>query len=110
MLLAKDGTITEANARMFAASVSRAMFHQDMDGVGPGGGSSGSKSKDVKKGMGKRNVQPTLALAFLIRKRGEYAVTLASAAMGGSGSNRARDSTLFLPSTKEIMEWKGMNF
>lgn len=96
---AADGTtmITETDARQFASTVSKAMFHQDADVVG----SSSRLHRDAKKKPARRNVQPTLALAFLIKKRGEYAISLGKAAAS------KRDSKLFLPSTKEILEWKG---
>ncbi|KAK4156114.1 hypothetical protein C8A00DRAFT_12907 [Chaetomidium leptoderma] len=99
VLLAAAGTITEADARQLASAVSRAMFHQDLETGGVD-----SKGKDQKKKPVRRNVQPTLALAFLIRKRGEYAVSLDEAA---SNDASKRESKMFLPSTKEIMEWKG---
>ncbi|KAK4121482.1 hypothetical protein N657DRAFT_673305 [Parathielavia appendiculata] len=95
VLLAASGHITEADARKLASAVSRAMFHQDADGDAKGG-------KDRKKKSDKRNVQPTLALAFLIRKRGEYAVSLGEAA----ASNASKRDSKFLPSTREILEWK----
>ncbi len=105
VLLAATGTITEVDARQFASAVSRSMFHQDMDGSTLG---SDRKSREVKKNPPRRNVQPTLALAFLIKKRGEYAASLGRAS--GNASASKRESKLFLPSTKEIMEWKGMSF
>lgn len=116
VLIAATGDISEADARQLAASVSRAMFHQDLEaGVpggqgGEGGGGSGHgdrrASRDVKRTAAapRRNVQPTLALAFLIRKRGEYAVSLSQRA-AGSGSKR---ESKFLPSTREMLEWKGV--
>lgn len=101
VLLAAAGMINEADARHLAASVSRAMFHHDADGASLEG-----KGKDPRKKPARRNVQPTLALAFLIKKRGEYAVSLSDAAKSDAAK---RDSKMFLPSTKEMMEWKGMN-
>ncbi|KAK3899797.1 hypothetical protein C8A05DRAFT_17818 [Staphylotrichum tortipilum] len=105
VLLAASGQVTEADARQLASSVSRAMFHQDVEpvvaGTGTGGGGLMGRKKSAS---GKRNVQPTLALAFLIKKRGEYAVSLGEAS--GKGANK-RDSKMFLPSTREMMEWKG---
>ena len=98
VLLAAAGEISEADARQLASAVSRAMFHHDSEG-GPLDG----KGRDPKKKPGRRNVQPTLALAFLIKKRGEYALSL-----GNSSNDAKRDSKLFLPTTKEMMEWKGM--
>ena len=103
VLLAASGRISEADARQFASAVSRAMFHQGGEGGIGGGGE--KKSRDPRK-----NVQPTLALAFLIRKRGEYAVSLSSASGGSNPKLSKRDSKLFLPSTKEMMEWKRVNF
>ncbi|KAK1758827.1 hypothetical protein QBC47DRAFT_96227 [Echria macrotheca] len=73
--------IGEADARNLAAAVSRAFFHLD-----DGGGAKGNT----------KNVHATLALAFLIRKRGDYLRSL-----GG------REDGAFLPSTREMMEWKG---
>ncbi|KAH6857137.1 hypothetical protein B0I37DRAFT_369255 [Chaetomium sp. MPI-CAGE-AT-0009] len=101
VLLAGAGVINEADARHLAAAVSRAMFHHDADGASLEG-----KGKDQKRKPARRNVQPTLALAFLIKKRGEYAVSLSAAAKSDAAR---RDSKMFLPSTKEMMEWKGMN-
>ncbi|KAH6631218.1 hypothetical protein F5144DRAFT_212411 [Chaetomium tenue] len=101
VLIAATGAITEADARHLAAAVSRAMFHHDADGV-----SLESKGKDPKKKPTRRNVQPTLALAFLIKKRGEYAVSLSEAAKSDAAK---RDSKMFLPTTKEMMEWKGIS-
>jgi len=94
VLLAASGSISEADARQLASSVSRAMFHQDVEFVGG----------DQRKKPAKRNVQPTLALAFLIKKRGEYAISLGRSADGAT----KRDSKMFLPSTREMMEWKGV--
>jgi len=101
VLLATTGEISEADSRQLASAVSRAMFHHDADGS-----SLDNKGRDPRKKPTRRNVQPTLALAFLIKKRGEYAVSLSKAA-GDDASKR--DSKLFLPSTKEMLEWKGMN-
>ncbi|KAK4238332.1 hypothetical protein C8A03DRAFT_15201 [Achaetomium macrosporum] len=98
VLLAATGTVTEADARQLASTVSRAMFHQDAD-AGP----LDSKNRDLKKKPVRRNVQPTLALAFLIKKRAEYAIRLDEAS---KRDMTKRDSKLFLPSTREIMEWK----
>ncbi|KAH6612814.1 hypothetical protein B0J18DRAFT_66956 [Chaetomium sp. MPI-SDFR-AT-0129] len=100
VLLASSGEISEANARQLASSVTKSIFHQDTDGTGL----EGKPIKEYKKKPIKRDVQPTLALAFLIKKRGEYAVSLSEVAKT-DGSKR--NSTSFLPSTKEIMEWKG---
>jgi len=101
ILIAATGEINEADARQLASSVSRAMFHYDADG-----GGIDSKAREQRKKPIRRNVQPTLALAFLIKKRGEYAASLKKAA-GEDASKRA--SQMFLPSTKEILEWKGVN-
>ncbi|KAL2193950.1 hypothetical protein P885DRAFT_44039 [Corynascus similis CBS 632.67] len=101
ILIAATGEINEADARQLASSVSRAMFHYDADG-----GGIDSKAREHRKKLIRRNVQPTLALAFLIKKRGEYAASLKKAA-GEDASKRA--SQMFLPSTKEILEWKGVN-
>ncbi len=103
VLLASTGQVTEADARQLASSVSRALFHQDIEPV-VGGGGGGLMGRWKAAGAGRRNVQPTLALAFLIKKRGEYAVTLGEAS--GKGASK-RDSKMFLPSTREMMEWKG---
>lgn len=104
ILLAATGQVTEADARQLASSVSRALFHQDVEPVVSGGTGSGLMLGRRKSSAGRRNVQPTLALAFLIKKRGEYAVTLGEAS--GKGASK-RDSKMFLPSTREMMEWKG---
>ncbi|KAL2156750.1 hypothetical protein VTH82DRAFT_1496 [Thermothelomyces myriococcoides] len=93
VLLGTRGDIYEADARQLAAAVSRAMFHHDGDGV----------ILDSKKKSVKRNAQPTLALAFLIKKRGDYAMSLRKAAKEDESK---RDSQMFLPSTSEILEWK----
>jgi hypothetical protein len=53
-----------------------------------------------------KNVHPTLALAFLVKKRGEYATSLGTLEKSKSAGKRS-EASLFLPSTKEIMEWKG---
>jgi hypothetical protein len=98
VLLAAAGEISEADARQLASAVSRAMFHHDAEGAALDG-----KGRDAKKKPGRRNVQPTLALAFLIKKRGEYALSL-----GNSSNDAKRESKLFLPTTREMMEWKGM--
>ncbi|KAL2173087.1 Rho GTPase activation protein [Thermothelomyces heterothallicus CBS 202.75] len=99
VLLGARGEINEADARQLASAVSRAMFHHDADGV-----VLDNKGKDQKKKPFRRNVQPTLALAFLIKKRGEYAMSLSKAA--GEDASK-RHSQMFLPSTREILEWKG---
>jgi hypothetical protein len=101
VLLAAAGEITEADARQLASAVSRAIFHHDTDGSSLNG-----KGREQKRQPVRRNVHPTLALAFLIKKRGEYAVSLGQAAASNASK---RDSKMFLPSTKEMMEWKGMN-
>lgn len=75
--------IGEADARSLASSVARAMFHLE-----EGGGAKGNQ----------KNVHATLALAFLVKKRGEYLSSL-----GGRGK------AAFLPSTKEMLAWKGPN-
>lgn len=100
VLLAAAGTITEADARQLAAAVSKAMFHHDADGS-----PATSKGRDQRKKPARRNVQPTLALAFLIKKRGDYAVALSAASKEAASK---RDSKMFLPSTQEMLEWKGM--
>ncbi|KAL1836542.1 hypothetical protein VTJ49DRAFT_5039 [Mycothermus thermophilus] len=95
VLLKGTGVINEADARQLASAVSGAMFHHDADGA------SLEKGKTQRKKPVKRNVQPTLALAFLIRKRGDY-----MASLGKAASDARRDSKMFLPSTREILEWK----
>ncbi|KAL2128316.1 hypothetical protein VTI74DRAFT_9357 [Chaetomium olivicolor] len=102
VLLAATGTINEADARQLASAVSRAMFHQDADA-----NNHDEKSKGHKGKPGKRNVHPTLALAFLIKKRGDYAISIGEA--GSSKSKSKRESNMFLPRTREIMEWKGVS-
>ena len=99
MLLAAAGSISEADARQLASAVSRALFHQDVEPVG------GVDSKGREQQKKRRNVQPTLALAFLIKKRGEYALSLSEAS---GKSNSKRDTRQFLPSTQEMMEWKSV--
>ena len=79
--------IGDANARQLSAAVSRALFHTD---------ESDRNSKTA--------VHPTLALAFMIRKRGEYVGSLGKEQEKSSKS--MRDSRMFLPTTKEIMQWK----
>ncbi len=103
VLLAAAGGISEADARQLASAVARGMFHQEVEGGNSGvGGNGGGDGKGKKR----RNVQPTLALAFLIKKRGEYALSLSEAAGAGAGSKR--DTRGFLPSTQEMMEWKSV--
>ncbi|KXX76623.1 GTPase-activating protein SAC7 [Madurella mycetomatis] len=102
VLLAASGDISEADARQLASAVSRAMFHQDTD-ASVLVSNHDTKSKEQKRKSAKRNVHPTLALAYLIRKRGEYAISLSKA----SGNGAHTDSKLFLPSTREMLEWKG---
>ncbi|KAK0736289.1 hypothetical protein B0T21DRAFT_383866 [Apiosordaria backusii] len=98
VLIQSTGNITEADSRHFASAVSRALFHQDTDAsVVAGGAPTVSKKKTNRK-----NVHPTLALAFLIKKRGEYSATLGKATNMGT-----KRDTQFLPTTKEIMQWKG---
>ncbi|VBB76580.1 Putative Rho-GTPase-activating protein [Podospora comata] len=98
VLLQTTGNVTEADSRHFASAVSRALFHQDTDAsVVAGGAPTASKKK-----TNKRSVHPTLALAFLIKKRGEYSATLGKATNMGT-----KRDTQFLPTTKEIMQWKG---
>ncbi|KAK3312528.1 Rho GTPase activation protein [Apodospora peruviana] len=79
--------ISEAEARQFSAGVSRALFHLD--------------DSDMS---AKNAVHPTLALAFIIRKRGEYLGSL-DKQEDKSGKGK-RDSSMFLPSTQEMMQWK----
>ncbi|KAL2020611.1 hypothetical protein VTK56DRAFT_8101 [Thermocarpiscus australiensis] len=102
VLLAATGGISEADARQFASGVSRAMFHQDAD-TGVTTGSADSRIRDQQRKSTKKNVHPILALAFLIKKRGEYAISLGKA----SGNGSKRETKMFLPSTREILEWKG---
>ncbi|KAK0627387.1 hypothetical protein B0T14DRAFT_135395 [Immersiella caudata] len=79
--------ILDADARNLAAAVARAMFHTDETG-------SGKKSS--------RNVHATLALAFLIKKRGEYDISMERGQAG-----ETKEEVGFLPSTREILEWRG---
>ena len=101
-------SINEADARRLASSVSRALFHSDR-----------GKSKD------KNGVFPTLALAFLISKRGDYVGEMdiegetrapglskptLSSSTSPSPSRKCRfrkEADMFLPSHKEISMWKG---
>ncbi|KAK3353956.1 Rho GTPase activation protein [Lasiosphaeria hispida] len=73
--------VDEADARQLAAGVAGAVFQNTGEDKG-----------------GKKGVHATLALAFLIKKRGEYEVEV--------GKRREKKEG-FLPSTREIMEWKG---
>ncbi|KAL0466255.1 Rho GTPase activation protein [Neurospora intermedia] len=82
------GVVHEVDARRLASELSSSMFHTDSMKLGK-----------------KAAAHPTLALAFLIKKRGDYAARIGKAAMAPGHSRRA--SELFLPSTREIMEWKG---
>ncbi|KAK1773159.1 Rho GTPase activation protein [Copromyces sp. CBS 386.78] len=84
--------VHEADARRLASALSRSMFQTDNMNLGK-----------------KTAAHPTLALAFLIKKRGDYAASIGkAAAMATTTPGRARrESELFLPSTREIMEWKG---
>lgn len=82
------GVVHEVDARRLASELSSSMFHTD----------------NMKLGK-KAAAHPTLALAFLIKKRGDYVARIGKAAMAPGHSRRA--SELFLPSTREIMEWKG---
>ncbi len=92
--------IGEADARHLASAVARALFHAE----GMKGGSGGREKS--------KHVHATLALAFLIKKRGDYAVSL-GADGGGRGGTRGGEmregqkKAEFLPSTREILEWKG---
>ncbi|KAK4449787.1 hypothetical protein QBC34DRAFT_83300 [Podospora aff. communis PSN243] len=79
--------ILDADARNLASAVARAMFHTDESGR-------------AKKSS--RDVHATLALAFLIKKRGEYDMS-----MGRGQAGEAKEEAGFLPSTREILEWKG---
>lgn len=74
-VMRKNGEIREADARNLASTVSRAVFQLDQEG-------------------GKRSVHATLALAFLIRKRGEDLRAMNK----GEG---------WAPSTREILGWRG---
>jgi GTPase-activating protein SAC7 len=79
--------VDETECRRLASSVARALFH-----------SGGVKDKDKDKDS---NVQPTLALAYLIKMRAEYTQSL------GRVERSKRSSNMFLPSTREMMEWRG---
>ncbi|KAK3389861.1 Rho GTPase activation protein [Podospora didyma] len=97
--------ISEADARQLASVVSRALFHHDAEGNKKE--VEGDKKSKKKQKKNNNSVHPTLALAFLIKKRGEYTASLGhmdDALTAGKGKNA---STNFLPSTKEILEWKG---
>ena len=94
--LSQQGVVHEVDARRLASALSRSMFHTDNMSLGK-----------------KTAAHPTLALAFLIKKRGDYAASIAKTTMtaatgtGTTATGRARrESELFLPSTREIMEWK----
>ncbi|KAK0723508.1 Rho GTPase activation protein [Lasiosphaeria miniovina] len=91
----RPNEIPEADARQLASVVSRALFHHESDS---------RKRKPKKNNNNNNSVHPTLALAFLIKKRGEYTVSLDRLDAINSKKN---GPSLFLPSTKEIMEWKG---
>ncbi|KAM7216797.1 Rho GTPase activation protein [Rhypophila decipiens] len=77
--------VGDANARQMASAVARAMFHTD----------------DVNR-TSKTAVHPTLALAFMIKKRGEYIGVLEKE----KAKSKRRDSNMFLPTTEEILQWK----
>lgn len=83
--------ISDANARQLASAVSTAMFHSD-------DGNRNSKTA----------VHPTLALAFIIKKRGEYMGALEREKEKNNlkGLRGRRESNMFLPSTEEILQWK----
>ncbi|KAK0621972.1 hypothetical protein B0T17DRAFT_308251 [Bombardia bombarda] len=78
----KSTVIKEADARHFSAAISRALFHSD-------------ETQTMKNA-----VHPTLALAFIIGERGKYLDSL------GASNKGKRESNMFLPSTKEMMQWK----
>jgi hypothetical protein len=88
LLATVSGTMSDLDCRRIASAVARSLFHP----------------KDTKSGS-EAAVKSTLALAFLIRKRSDYASSLQ---MMGKGISK-RDSKMFLPTTKEIMEWKGLD-
>ncbi|KAK3380686.1 Rho GTPase activation protein [Lasiosphaeria ovina] len=106
----RPNEIPEADARQLASVVSRALFHHESDvrmSAQTGGNDAGDDKKSRKRKPKKNNnnsVHPTLALAFLIKKRGEYTVSLDRLDAINSKKN---GPSLFLPSTREIMEWKG---
>ncbi|KAK4188883.1 hypothetical protein QBC35DRAFT_179626 [Podospora australis] len=108
MTASPDNTITEADARHFASAVSRALFHHENTDASVVGSThttvTSISSAGSRRRAGKKNVYPTLALAFLIKKRGEYSTTLGRA----TAASAARRDTKFLPSTKEMMQWKGL--
>jgi len=81
------GVITDADARNLASAVARAMFHTEESG---------------KSGERRRNVHATLALAFLLKKRGEYVTAMGKSERGEEGGEEPG----FLPSTKEMLEWR----
>lgn len=83
-----QGVVHEVDARRLASELSSSMFHTDNMNLGK-----------------KTAAHPTLALAFLIKKRGDYAASIGKAATAPGRARR--ESELFLPSTREIMEWKG---
>lgn len=84
-----DIEISDANARQLASAVSTAMFHSD-------DGHRNSKTA----------VHPTLALAFMIKKRGEYIGALEKEKERAKNLKSRRDSNMFLPTTEEILQWK----
>lgn len=107
ILVAKSGEVTEVDARHLASAVSRALFHQDTEpGITLGRATSvNGKSTESRRKSNKKSAHPTLALAFLIKKRGEYAMMLKQAT--GMGNPKAsKSATKFLPSTDEILAWK----
>ncbi|KAK4225244.1 hypothetical protein QBC38DRAFT_268420 [Podospora fimiseda] len=107
ILIAKAGEVTEVDARHLASAVSRAMFHQETEPSVTFGRrtSVNGRSADSRKKANKKNAHPTLALAFLIRKRGEYANVLKKATGMGDPRAKVKDPE-FLPSTKEMLDWK----
>jgi GTPase-activating protein SAC7 len=109
ILIAKAGEVTEVDARHLASAVSRALFHQDTEpSVMIGRATSvNGRSTEMRKKANKKNAHPTLALAFLIKKRGEYAHTLKKATgMGDPNHKGVKKDPQFLPSTREMLDWK----
>ena len=94
--------INEQDAIRMAAALAKAMFHIEPETPG--------------KKENKNAAHPTLALAFIIRKRGEYLASLGrvgsfpvsrAATPGLVMANGNRGDSTFLPSTEEILGWRG---
>ena len=98
--------ISDVDARALAAAVAGPMFKFTGAGVKNGGDESGRGRGYQAKSSGTKEVHATLALAFLVKKRGEYMSAMERGSMWGTGKRENGDGDGFLPSTREILEWK----